>query len=132
MPRPISKRALFGSPLTNTRPPAPWRPDVRPRLTDLAGASLAFEPRRRGGDRTGPPTRKVADGAISVGTRHRRRPGNRAFIRDRGLGDVQLERAAHREPHDDSRRSVVGTDDGCRSVPAVAVSRRSLVAAAHR
>src|SRR5712691_10109630 len=42
MPRPTSKRASFGSPLTNMRPPAPWRPDVRPRLTDLDGASLAF------------------------------------------------------------------------------------------
>src|SRR5438105_148244 len=119
MPRPTSKRASFGSPLTNTRPPAPWRPDARARLTDLAGASLAFDPRRRGGDRTGPPTRKVADGVISVGTRHRRRPGNGAFIRDRGRGDVQLERATHREPQHDSRRPLVRPDDGCRALPAV-------------
>src|SRR5213594_692015 len=38
MPRPTSKRASFGSPLTNMRPPSPWRPDVHPRLTDLDAA----------------------------------------------------------------------------------------------
>jgi hypothetical protein len=38
MPRPTSKRAAFGSPLTNVRPPSPWRPDARPRLADLHGA----------------------------------------------------------------------------------------------
>src|SRR5438067_2187397 len=85
-----------------------------------------------GGDRTGPLTRKVVDGSLSIPTGHRRRPGDGAFIRDRGRRDVQLERATHREPHHDSRRSVVRTDDGCRALPAVAVSRRSLVAAAHR
>src|SRR2546426_4760365 len=38
MPRPTSKRASFGSPLTNMRPPSPWRPDARPRLADLGSA----------------------------------------------------------------------------------------------
>src|SRR6266545_7403261 len=42
MPRPTSKWASFGSPLTNMRPPSPWRRDARPRLADLDGASLAF------------------------------------------------------------------------------------------
>src|SRR6266568_4776822 len=31
MPGPTSKRALFGSPLTNLRPPSPSRPDARSR-----------------------------------------------------------------------------------------------------
>src|SRR5438094_10631103 len=34
MPRPTSKRASFGSPLTNMRPPSPWRPDARRRPTE--------------------------------------------------------------------------------------------------
>src|SRR5438034_6043990 len=42
MPRPTSKRASFGSPLTNMRPPSPWRPDARPRLVDLDGDSAPF------------------------------------------------------------------------------------------
>src|SRR5687767_1238503 len=42
MPRPTSKRASFGSPLANMRPPSPWRPDALPRLADLDGASPAF------------------------------------------------------------------------------------------
>lgn len=41
-PRPTSKRASFGSPLTTMRPPSPWRPNARPRLADLDGARLAF------------------------------------------------------------------------------------------
>src|SRR5437879_1737068 len=96
MPRPTSKRASFRSPLTNMRPPAPWRPDVRPRLTDLDGAGLTFGSiselrlgRKRSGD-TPEPSRKAVQSRMVVIEHVRLGGGKRQEAAVRGYRSVQL------------------------------------------